>query len=117
VLRESRLALLEVLIQHLIARAPRGAIDELMQVPKIGKFLREGKCAEADALLDRLQVLPCAAQIRLTRGLLERRPIAHALQHEIVLNAAAAPSAHAAGARWSAHVLVSPRITRIHSRS
>jgi hypothetical protein len=29
-LRESRLALLEILIEHLIARAPRGAIDELM---------------------------------------------------------------------------------------
>jgi hypothetical protein len=44
-----------------------------------------------------LQVLPCAAQIRLARGLLERRPIAHALQHEIVLNAVAAPSGYAAG--------------------
>jgi hypothetical protein len=51
-LRQSRLALLEVLIEHLIARAPRGAIDELMQVAKIRKFLHEGECAQADALLD-----------------------------------------------------------------
>jgi hypothetical protein len=87
----------EILIENLIARAPRGAIDELMQIAKIGKFLREGECAEANALLDRLYVLPCAAQIRFGRGLFERRPIAHALQHEIVLNAVAAPSAHAAG--------------------
>ena len=96
-LRQSRLALLEVLIEHLIARPPRGAIDELVQVAKIGKFLREGECAEANALLDLLHVLPRAAQIRLGRGLLDGRPIAHALQHEIVLNAVVAPSAHAAG--------------------
>lgn len=45
VLPQPRLALLEILIEYLTACAPRGTIDDLMQVAEIWKVLHERKCA------------------------------------------------------------------------
>jgi len=47
-LRESRLALLEILIETLDCTCAKGERLMSLQVAKIGKLLREGECAEAD---------------------------------------------------------------------